>query len=319
MKAIDIKEEKIVLVELPIPQPKQGEVLIKIKASAINRADLAQRNGLYPPPPGASPIMGLECSGIIEALGEGVKTRLVGEEVCALLAGGGYAEYVTCPEQQVTSVPKGLDWIESASIPEVYATCWLNLFMEGNLTAGNKVLFHAGASGIGTAGIQLCNNFGCESFISAGTKEKIEFCINLGASGGSIREKVFEEIQEWSPEGVDIILDPVGANYLEGNLKVLGLEGKLIIIGLMSGMQTDINLGHLMMKRQRIIGSTIRARSVELKGEVMKDLETKVWPLFSDGSIKPIIHEVFELQDVEKAHSVMERNENIGKVILKVD
>ena len=319
MKAIDIKEEKIVLVELPIPQPKQGEVLIKIKASAINRADLAQRNGLYPPPPGASPIMGLECSGIIEPLGEGVKTRLVGEEVCALLAGGGYAEYVTCPEQQVTSVPKGLDWIESASIPEVYATCWLNLFMEGNLTAGNKVLFHAGASGIGTAGIQLCNNFGCESFISAGTKEKIEFCINLGASGGSIREKVFEEIQEWSPEGVDIILDPVGANYLEGNLKVLGLEGKLIIIGLMSGMQTDINLGHLMMKRQRIIGSTIRARSVELKGEVMKDLETKVWPLFSDGSIKPIIHEVFELQDVEKAHSVMERNENIGKVVLKVD
>jgi putative PIG3 family NAD(P)H quinone oxidoreductase len=319
MKAINIKEEKIVLVELPIPQPKQGEVLIKIKASAINRADLAQRNGLYPPPPGASPIMGLECSGIIEAVGEGVKTRLVGEEVCALLAGGGYAEYVTCPEQQVTSVPKGLDWIESASIPEVYATCWLNLFMEGNLTAGNKVLFHAGASGIGTAGIQLCNNFGCESFISAGTKEKIEFCINLGASGGSIREKVFEEIQEWSPEGVDIILDPVGANYLEGNLKVLGLEGKLIIIGLMSGMQTDINLGHLMMKRQRIIGSTIRARSVELKGEVMKDLETKVWPLFSDGSIKPIIHEVFELQDVEKAHSVMERNENIGKVVLKVD
>lgn len=319
MKAIDIKEEKIVLVELPIPQPKQGEVLIKIKASAINRADLAQRNGLYPPPPGASPIMGLECSGIIEAVGEGVKTRLVGEEVCALLAGGGYAEYVTCPEQQVTSVPKGLDWIESASIPEVYATCWLNLFMEGNLTAGNKVLFHAGASGIGTAGIQLCNNFGCESFISAGTKEKIKFCINLGASGGSIREKVFEEIQEWSPEGVDIILDPVGANYLEGNLKVLGLEGKLIIIGLMSGMQTDINLGHLMMKRQRIIGSTIRARSVELKGEVMKDLETKVWPLFSDGSIKPIIHEVFELQDVEKAHSVMERNENIGKVVLKVD
>ena len=319
MKAIDIKEGEIALVELPIPEPKQGEVLIKIKASAINRADLAQKNGLYPPPPGASLIMGLECSGIIEAVGEGVKTRLVGEEVCALLAGGGYAEYVTCPEQQVTSVPKGLDWIESASIPEVYATCWLNLFIEGNLTAGNKVLFHAGASGIGTAGIQLCNNFGCESFISAGTKEKIEFCMNLGASGGSIRERVFEEIQEWSPEGVDIILDPVGANYLEGNLKVLGLEGKLIIIGLMSGMQTDINLGHLMMKRQRIIGSTIRARSVELKGEVMKDLETKVWPLFSDGSIKPIIHEVFELQDVEKAHSVMERNENIGKVVLKID
>ena len=319
MKAIDIKEGEIALVELPIPEPKQGEVLIKIKASAINRADLAQKNGLYPPPPGASLIMGLECSGIIEAVGEGVKTRLVGEEVCALLAGGGYAEYVTCPEQQVTSVPKGLDWIESASIPEVYATCWLNLFIEGNLTAGNKVLFHAGASGIGTAGIQLCNNFGCESFISAGTKEKIEFCMNLGASGGSIRETVFEEIQEWSPKGVDIILDPVGANYLEGNLKVLGLEGKLIIIGLMSGMQTDINLGHLMMKRQRIIGSTIRARSVELKGKVMKDLETKVWPLFSDGSIKPIIHEVFELQDVEKAHSVMERNENIGKVVLKID
>ena len=319
MKAVEVIKKELRLIDFPIPEPGPSEVLIKVKATAVNRADLAQRNGLYPPPPGASQIMGLECSGIIENIGSNVSSRIKGEEVCALLSGGGYAEYVTCPEEQVLPIPKGLDWITSASVPEVYATCWLNLFMEASLKAGEKVVFHAGASGIGTAGIQLCNNYDCESFITAGSQEKIDFCTNLGASGGSIRGgQIFDDIDKWSPDGVDVILDPVGANYLENNLKVLALEGRLVIIGLMGGAKSDLNLGHLMMKRHKIIGSTIRARSIAAKGFVMQELENKVWPLFGKGLLKPVIHKVFDLEDIEKAHHLIEENKNIGKVVLKV-
>jgi len=199
MKAVEVVEKELKLIDFPRPEPGPDEVLIKVKATAVNRADLMQKNGLYPPPPGASQIMGLECSGTIEAVGLNVSSRIKGEEVCALLAGGGYAEYVTCPAEQVVPTPKGLNWIESASIPEVYATCWLNLFMEANLKAGEKVVFHAGASGIGTAGIQLCNNFDCETFVTAGSQEKINYCKDLGASGGSIRgDKIFDDIEKSS-------------------------------------------------------------------------------------------------------------------------
>ena len=178
-------------------------------------------------------------------------------------------------------------------------------------------MFHAGASGIGTAGIQLCNAFNCESFVTAGDKEKIKFCIDLGASEGAVRgDKMFNEVQGWAPDGFDIILDPVGANYFEDNLKVLGLEGRLIIIGLMGGMETNINLGHLMMKRQRIIGSTIRARSEELKKIVMNELHKKVWPFIESNQIKPVIHEVLNISETEKAHQIMEENQNIGKLVL---
>ena len=319
MKAIEVVEKELKLIDFPRPEPGPDEVLIKVKATAVNRADLMQKNGLYPPPPGASQIMGLECSGTIEAVGLNVSSRIKGEEVCALLAGGGYAEYVTCPAEQVVPTPKGLNWIESASIPEVYATCWLNLFMEANLKAGEKVVFHAGASGIGTAGIQLCNNFDCETFVTAGSQEKINYCKDLGASGGSIRgDKIFDDIEKWSPNGVDVILDPVGANYLEGNLKVLALEGRLVIIGLMGGAKSDLNLAQLMMKRQKIIGSTIRARSVAAKGIVMNELVNKVWPLFSTNHLKPVIHEVFDLEEAGKAHQLIEENKNIGKVVLNV-
>ena len=319
MKAVEVVEKELKIIDYPKPEPGPDEVLIKVKATAVNRADLMQKNGLYPPPPGASQIMGLECSGIIEAVGSNVSSRIKGEKVCALLAGGGYAEYVTCPAEQVVPTPKGLNWIESASIPEVYATCWLNLFMEANLKAGEKVVFHAGASGIGTAGIQLCNNFDCESFVTAGSQEKINYCKDLGASGGSKRgDKIFDDIEKWSPNGVDVILDPVGANYLEGNLKVLALEGRLVIIGLMGGAKSDLNLAQLMIKRQKIIGSTIRARSVSAKGIVMNELVNKVWPLFSTNHLKPVIHEVFDLEEAGKAHQLIEQNENIGKVVLNV-
>jgi len=319
MKSIEVIDGKVALHEAEMPLVGPYDILIKVKSTAVNRADLMQKKGLYPPPPGASEILGLECSGIVDAVGEKVTSRRVGDEVCALLAGGGYAEYVACPEFQAIPKPTNLNWEEASSLPEVYATCWLNLFIEGNLTNNNKVLFHAGASGIGTAGIQLCKAFNCESFVTAGNEEKIKYCMNLGASGGAVRgDKMFSEVQSWVPEGFDIILDPVGANYFEDNLKVLGLEGRLIIIGLMGGMEANINLGHLMMKRQRIIGSTIRARSEELKKIVMNELHEKVWPFIESNQIKPIIHEVLDISETEKAHQIMEDNQNIGKLVLSL-
>ena len=319
MKSIEVIDGKVALHEAEMPLVGPYDILIKVKSTAVNRADLMQKKGLYPPPPGASEILGLECSGIVDAVGEKVTSRRVGDEVCALLAGGGYAEYVACPEFQAVPKPTNLNWEEASSLPEVYATCWLNLFIEGNLTNNNKVLFHAGASGIGTAGIQLCKAFNCESFVTAGNEEKIKYCMNLGASGGAVRgDKMFSEVQSWVPEGFDIILDPVGANYFEDNLKVLGLEGRLIIIGLMGGMEANINLGHLMMKRQRIIGSTIRARSEELKKIVMNELHEKVWPFIESNQIKPIIHEVLDISETEKAHQIMEDNQNIGKLVLSL-
>jgi putative PIG3 family NAD(P)H quinone oxidoreductase len=319
MKSIEVIDGKVALHEAEMPLVGPYDILIKVKSTAVNRADLMQKKGLYPPPPGASEILGLECSGIVDAVGEKVTSRRVGDEVCALLAGGGYAEYVACPEFQAIPKPTNLNWEEASSLPEVYATCWLNLFIEGNLTNNNKVLFHAGASGIGTAGIQLCKAFNCESFVTAGNEEKIKYCMNLGASGGAVRgDKMFSEVQSWVPEGFDIILDPVGANYFEDNLKMLGLEGRLIIIGLMGGMEANINLGHLMMKRQRIIGSTIRARSEELKKIVMNELHEKVWPFIESNQIKPVIHEVLDISETEKAHQIMEDNQNIGKLVLSL-
>jgi len=320
MKAIEVINKRLEVRETSLPEVKDDEVLIKVKAAGLNRADIAQKNGSYPPPPGASEILGLECSGIIESVGKNVTSKKMGDEVIALLAGGGYAEYVACPEHHAIKKPMKLDWIEGASIPEVYATCWLNLFMEAGMKEGDKVVFHAGASGIGTAGVQLAKAFGCDSFVSAGSKEKIDFCLNLGASAGEIRSNdIFASIKNWSPEGADVILDPVGAEYFEKNLQVLGLEGRLVIIGLMGGAQSNLNLGHLMIKRQKIIGSTIRARSVIKKNDIMKELSDNVLPLFDEGLLRPIVHEALPFSQCEKAHSIMEANENIGKIILSLD
>ena len=251
-------------------------MLIKIKATAVNRADVVQKNGFYPPPLGASEILGLECSGIIEAIGKNVKKRKVGEQVCALLAGGGYAQYASCPEEQAIPTPEGISLTNSASLPEVFATCWLNLFHEANMQENDIVLLHAGASGIGTAAIQLCNLFNCKSFVTASTHEKISYCIKLGAENGSLRSnKPFDDVKNWAPDGVDIILDPVGGSYFQDNLNVLSIEGRLLLIGLMGGTKSEINLGQVLMKRQKIIGSTIRARSSIVKGKVMNDLLEK--------------------------------------------
>ena len=320
MKAVKVVDKKLIITKANKPVPRDNEILIKIKAAGLNRADIAQKNGLYPPPPGASEVLGLECSGVVESVGKEVKSKKPGDEVMALLGGGGYAEYVTCHEFHAINKPKNLNWIEAASIPEVYATCWLNLFLEASMQQGDKVVFHAGASGIGTAGIQLANVFDCESFVSAGTEEKIKFCLNLGASDGEIRSNdIFSKIKEWAPGGVNIILDPVGGEYFERNLDVLSVEGKLIIIGLMGGAKANLNLGLLMVKRQKIIGSTIRARSNETKNIVMQELSEKVIPLFESGTLKPIIHETFYFSECNQAQEMMEANENIGKIILALD
>ena len=321
MKAIIVSENKeLIWADSEKPEILDNEVLIKIKATAVNRADVVQKNGFYPPPLGASEILGLECSGIIEAIGKNVKKRKVGEQVCALLAGGGYAQYASCPEEQAIPTPEGISLTNSASLPEVFATCWLNLFHEANMQENDIVLLHAGASGIGTAAIQLCNLFNCKSFVTASTHEKISYCIKLGAENGSLRSnKPFDDIKNWAPDGVDIILDPVGGSYFQDNLNVLSIEGRLLLIGLMGGTKSEINLGQVLMKRQKIIGSTIRARSSIVKGKVMNDLLEKVWPHFKSKKIKPIIYKTMSIENANQAHEIMEKDENIGKLVLEIN
>ena len=322
MKAISQEGDDLLWKENPDPHLKKDEVLISIKASAINRADLLQRSGNYPVPPGASPILGLECSGIVEEVGGQVENLIKGDEVCALLAGGGYAEKVSVPSGQVLKVPKGFSFEQAAALPEVFATAYFNLYMEANLSEGEKTLIHAGASGVGTAAIQICKAKGNPCFVTAGTKEKISRCMELGAEGGTVRneENFADAVAKWTNNnGVQVILDPVGANYLEDNMKSLTLEGRLVMIGLMGGAKTSINLGLLMMKRLRIIGSTLRAQPIPKKTEIMNNLNENIWPLLESGDIKPIIDTVIPIEEVDKAHELMESNQTFGKVILKVN
>ena len=322
MKAISQEGDDLIWKESQDPDLKKDEVLIRIKASAINRADLLQRGGNYPVPPGASPILGLECAGVVEEVGGQVRNFIKGEEVCALLAGGGYAEKVSVPSGQVLKVPKGFSFEQAAALPEVFATAYFNLYMEANLSVGEKTLIHAGASGVGTAAIQICKAKGNPCFITAGTQEKVSRCMELGAEGGTVRneENFADAVAKWTENnGVQVILDPVGANYLEDNMKSLTLGGRLVMIGLMGGAKATINLGLLMMKRLRIIGSTLRAQPIAKKTEIMNNLNENVWPSLESGDIKPIIDTVIPIEEVDKAHKLMESNQTFGKVILKVN
>ena len=322
MKAISQEGNNLLWKENLVPVLKENEVLIHIKASAINRADLLQRSGNYPVPPGASPILGLECSGEIEEVGRQVDNFKKGDEVCALLAGGGYAEKVSVPSGQVLKVPKGFSFEQATALPEVFATAYFNLYMEANLSKEEKALIHAGASGVGTAAIQICKAKGNPCFVTAGSEEKISKCIELGADGGTVRnvEKFTDAVAQWTENnGVQVILDPVGANYLDDNLKSLSLEGRLVMIGLMGGAKASINLGLLMMKRLRIIGSTLRAQPITKKTEIMNNLKEHIWPLLKSGDIKSIIDTVIPIEEVDKAHKLMESNQTFGKVILKVN
>ncbi|HEY5644769.1 MAG TPA: NAD(P)H-quinone oxidoreductase [Pseudomonadales bacterium] len=320
MKAIQVDGDRLVWKETESPTLGTGEVRIRVAATAVNRADLVQRRGGYPPPPGASPILGLECAGEVVEVGEGVARCAPGDRVCALLAGGGYAEEVVVPAGQVLPLPGGIGMVEAAALPEVFATAFLNLFMEANLTRGESVLLHAGASGVGTAAIQLCVQSGNPCFVTAGSAEKIDRCVALGAGGGWNRHdgSFVEAVRAWAGAGVDVILDPVGAAYLGDNLSVLATDGRLVVIGLMGGAETKLNLGVMMVKRQRLIGSTLRARSVGAKAAVMDRLRDEVWPHIERGAIQPIIETVIPIEEAERAHELVASDATFGKVVLRV-
>ena len=300
--------------------PGPLEVLIDVKATAINRADLMQRKGLYPPPPGAPETMGLECAGIVAAVGRDVTHHQVGDRVCALLAGGGYAEQALVDQGSALKIADNLNFEQAAAIPEVFATAWLNLFIEAALQPGERVVLHAGASGVGTAAIQLCQAFGSESFVTAGSAEKIEACLKLGAKGGQNRRDggFVDALRAVWPQGADVILDPVGGAYLADNLDVLTLNGRLVLIGLMGGSRSEIDLAKLMMKRLRVVGSTLRARPLEEKASIMAELGQYVWPKISQGEILPIIQQVFPIQAASEAHELVASDGTIGKVVLKI-
>ena len=320
MRAVVAEDKKLIIVDRPSPTPGPGQVVIDVAASAINRADLLQAAGGYPPPPGASDVLGLECSGTVSAVGEGVSRVSIGDEVCALLAGGGYAEQVVVAAGQVLPVPHGLSLRQAAAIPEVFATAYLNLYMEARLKPAETVIVHAGASGVGTAAIQMLQQTNNPVFVTAGSAEKIERCVALGAQGGFDRHQgsFLAAAQAWSAEGVDVILDPVGAAYLADNLSLLSLNGRLVLIGLMGGIQTELNLAMMMMKRLRIIGSTLRARPIAEKAAVMDELYEQVWPHFVSGAIEPIVEAEFSLDQANDAHALIASDTTFGKVLLTV-
>ncbi len=321
MKAIAVHDNALHWCDTADPVAGAGEILIRNRATAINRADLAQRAGAYPPPPGASPILGLECAGEVVDVGEGVTSHRVGDRVCALLAGGGYAELVTVPAGQALRIPKGLTFEQAAALPEVFATAYLNLFIEARLAPGERVLLHAGASGVGTAGIQLCKMNGSPSFVTAGSDDKVERCVALGAAGGANRHEgsFGDRVAGWTDgQGFDVILDPVGAGYLKANLRALRLDGRLVIIGLMGGAVAELELGLMMMKRLRVIGSTLRARSVAAKTAVMADLQRVVWPQIENGSIKAIVDTVIPIQEADRAHALVAADQTFGKVVMTI-
>ncbi len=320
MKAILVQSDhSLAWQETQTPAPRPGEVLIEVRAAGVNRADLAQRSGNYPPPPGASEILGLEVAGEIAELGSNVANWNVGDRVCVLLTGGGYAERVTAPASLLMPIPNGWSFEEAGGTPEVFFTAFLNLFLEGNLQGGETALIHGGASGVGTAGVQLAKAAGCRVFTTAGTDEKVEVCSKLGADLAiNYREEDFAERVKEVAEGVDVVLDMVGADYLARNIALLNLNGRLVFIATLSGKEANIDIRKLMGKRLTLKGSTLRSRPLEEKVHIKERFIAQFWSKLEAGEIKPVIHEVFDIQDAEKAHDVMRANRNIGKLILKI-
>lgn len=327
MRAIEISEpgEADVLVpgDRPVPAPGESEVLVRVAAAGVNRPDVAQRKGVYPPPPGASDIPGLEIAGEVVALGDGVDGFSVGDKVCALVAGGGYAEYCVAPVPQALPVPAGMDMVAAAGIPETFFTVWSNVFDRAAFAPGEDVLIHGGSSGIGTTAIQLCKAFGATAiYTTVGSAEKAAFCEQLGATKAiDYKTQSFDEEIKAGTEnaGVDVILDMVGGEYLGRNVSVLKPDGRLVQIALMGGAKAEINLGRVMMNRLTVTGSTLRARSVAFKGEIATALREKVWPLLESGDVAPVIHRTFPLEDAAAAHALMEESSHIGKIILTMD
>ena len=326
MTAIEIKQfggpDVLTPGQRPAPHPAAGEVLIKVAAAGVNRPDILQRQGGYAPPPGASDIPGLEIAGKIVGLGEGVAGWKVGDSICALVAGGGYAEYCTAPTPQCLPFPKGYDAVRAAALPETFFTVWTNVFDRGRLKAGETFLVHGGSSGIGTTAIQLAKAFGARVFATAGGAEKCAACKRLGAEVAiDYRNEDFVEVVGKATEGrgVDVILDMVGGDYILRNLKCLAMEGRLVQIAFLKGSTVEINLLPLMMKRQTLTGSTLRPRSVAEKGAIAEALRRKVWPLLDAGTVAPVVHATFPLAKAADAHRLMESSAHTGKIVLTTE
>ena len=308
--------EVLTIGEVADPRPAAGEVVVEVVATAVNRADTLQRRGLYAPPPGATDVIGLECSGRIAELGEGVEGWTVGDEVCALLAGGGYAARVTVPVGQVMPVPAGVSLVEAACLPEVAATVWSNVFMTAHLARGERFLVHGGAGGIGTMAIQLAAARGAEVFATAGSPEKLELCRSLGASRAiDYREDDFVEVLS-EAGGADVVLDNMGAKYLGRNVTALATGGRLVIIGMQGGSKGELDINALLRKRASVTATTLRARPRAEKAAICCGVVENVWPLVAAGAIRPVVETTMPLEDVARAHQLMEDGAHAGKIVL---
>jgi NADPH2:quinone reductase len=305
----------------PVPRPGAGEVLVRVAAAGVNRPDVMQRQGNYPPPPGASDIPGLEIAGEIVALGPNVSGSSVGDKVTALLSGGGYAEYAVAAAPLCLPIPDGLNMIEAAALPETFFTVWTNLFERGGCKSGDTVLIHGGTSGIGTTAIQLAHAWGARVFATAGSPEKARACESFGAVRGiDYRSEDFVEVirRETEGKGVDVILDIVAGSYVARNFQAAAMEGRIVVISLIGGSRAEISMGAMLTKRLTLTGSTLRARTVAQKAAVAEGVRRNVWPLLSAGRVRPVIHATFPLAKASEAHRLMETSQHIGKIVLTV-
>jgi putative PIG3 family NAD(P)H quinone oxidoreductase len=323
MIAIEIREpgepDVLVPVERPNLSPGPGDVLIKVRAAGVNRPDVMQRRGRYPPPPGASDIPGLEVAGTVEAVGDGVSGWSIGDAICALVAGGGYAEFCLAPSPQCLPIPRGMDFVAAAAIPETFFTVWTNVFERGRLKPGESILIHGGSSGIGTTAIQLARAFEARVFATAGSADKCAACERLGAQRCiNYRETDFvEAIRELTGgAGVNVVLDIVGGPYVPRNLDVLAVEGRLVQIGVLGGAKTELNVAVIMQKRLIVTGSTLRVRPIADKAAIAAAVREHVWPLLESGAVKPLVYATFPLRDAAAAHRLMESSEHTGKIVL---
>ena len=325
MTAIEIKAfgapEMLVPGVRPVPTPQPGHVLIKVAAAGVNRPDVVQRQGNYPPPKGITDIPGLEVAGEIVALDENVRDWKVGDRVCALVAGGGYAQFVAAPAVQCLPIPRGFSMVEAAAIPETFFTVWVNLFDRGKLKAGETVLIHGGSSGIGTTAIQVAKAFGARVFVTAGSAEKCKACEQLGAERAiNYREEDFVKVAKelTGGKGVNLIIDIVAGDYIPKNLETLAVEGRLVQVGVQKGQKAEVPVRYIMLKRLTWTGSTLRARPIQEKGEIAQALKQNIWPLFENGKIKPVIFKTLPLAQAADAHKLMEASTHIGKIVLTV-
>lgn len=313
--------DDLYLCQRPTPITKPGEVLIKVHATGINRPDIMQRKGLYPPPKGASDILGLEVAGTVEALNSNTTHLKIGDSVCALVTGGGYAEYCVAPTELCLPIPESFSFTQAAALPETFFTIWSNVFDRAQLQAGETLLVHGGSSGIGTTAIQLAKAFGSKVIVTAGNEEKCHYCRQLGADLAiNYRQQDFvDQVQSYTQGvGVNVILDIIGADYLTRNIQCMTTDARLVQIALQKGIKAEINLLPIMLKRLTITGSTLRARSTQFKAHIAKQLLKNVWPLLASGKIKPNIYQTFPLTEAAKAHALMESSQHMGKIILTI-